>query len=123
MTNNADTTDTPAVFVKFEYTGPEGQKVGFGLVVPGAIYEVPATTAAILEADADFKKLKGKAAEEASAVGGWPEGPIEPAVPSAEPIVEEAPEDKAPLADLDRAIISYTTPAPRGGRRAAKATK
>jgi len=121
--------DDTLVLVKFEYTGATGQKVGFGLVETGQVYAVPEDGAAILEADADFKKLAGKAAEEAEALPGWPEPPTQPAVAEEAPSVEEQAPASTPLDQqiiahvgsqptLDQKILAFVPPAPAArGRR------
>lgn len=130
MSDAPVTEDDTAPLVKFEYVGQTGQKVGFGLVVTGQVYEVTEAAAPVLEADADFEKLSGKAAEEADGVPGWPEPPTQPAEAGDAPASEDSPEGV--LADsvaaaaptpptLDQRIISYVTPPP-AARRARRST-
>lgn len=88
----------------FEYTGQSGQKVGFGLVQTSQVYVVTDDAAPILEADADFKQLKGKALEEADPVPAWPEPASAPAVAPTEPSPSES--------GLDQQIIAFTGAAP-----------
>lgn len=91
---------------RFEYTGQCGQKVGFGLVETGQVYEVTDEAAPVLEGDADFELLTGKAAKSAQAVPAWPEspGPVAPAVPPAAPAAVQSPA----LPVLDEQIIGFT---------------